>query len=145
MQITNADKKIAKKYLKKTKNNLEQAINEYFSDLGTGSIATSASGGSLNKSLGSLDKKSSMNSLHKKSKQSLFDLYAQDSMIDVDGTQKLLQDLEIDPNDKVFIAISYYFNSPSMCEFNEQGFNKGCSRFGITTIDSFKAALGIRF
>ena len=130
IQVTNADKKMAKKYLKQTKNNLEQAIDEYFQDVQNGVIKNS---------MESL--KTSNSSLHKKAKQNLFDIYANNNVIDLEGTEKLLNDLEINPEDEIFIAISYYFESPSMCEFTEAGFQKGCSKFGITNIESFKQSL----
>ena len=131
IQFTNTNRKIAQKYLKLSKSNVQQAIDIYYNDNPDGTLHKATSGGSINK-------KSSKNV----KKNILFEEYGVDGMIDVDGTQKMLADLGIEPNDPVFIAISYYFDSPSMCEFSVDGFNKGCQKFGISSLDTFKKALG---
>jgi DCN1-like protein 1/2 len=110
IQLTNTDRKTAKHFLKLAKNDLEAAVNLFFSE--------------------DLEKASC-----------IFDAYAQGDMIDVDGTERLLQDLGIDGNDAIFISFSYFLKSPSMCEFERTQFLRGCKELGVTNLDELKQSL----
>ncbi|PIL26029.1 hypothetical protein GSI_11783 [Ganoderma sinense ZZ0214-1] len=126
--------KDARRYLTKYRR-LDQAVDAFYSDPQAG--RPSASTSKLN---------------------SLFDKYKDrdGDDITVDGTIKLCEDLDVNPEDVVLLAVAYELKSPSMGQWSRKGWTDGWKQLGITmvnadpndwsvrrvdTIDGFKATL----
>ncbi|KAI1787336.1 Cullin binding-domain-containing protein [Ganoderma leucocontextum] len=117
--VTGASSKDARRYLTKYRR-LDLAVDAYYSDLQAGKPAASTS--RLN---------------------SLFDRYkdSDGDDITVDGTIKLCEDLAVNPEDVVLLAVAYELKSPSMGEWSRKGWTDGWKQLGVDTIDGFKATL----
>ncbi|OAX36925.1 defective in Cullin neddylation protein 1 [Rhizopogon vinicolor AM-OR11-026] len=119
--ITNASPKDAKRYLDKHQRRLDVAIDAYFQE-SSGGRTTVASTSRLN---------------------ALFDRYKDPSGddISVDGTIQLCQDLQVDPEDVVLLAVAYELKSPRVGEWNRKGWIEGWSRLGCDSTDSMRVTL----
>ncbi|KAJ3302556.1 hypothetical protein HDV03_004872 [Kappamyces sp. JEL0829] len=72
----------------------------------------------------------------------LFDQYKdEDDLIGAEGTEKLCNDLDVDPSDVVTIVLSWHMKCPTMCEFTRRGFSEGCRELGVESIEQLKAAI----
>lgn len=74
----------------------------------------------------------------------LFDKYKDPSGddISIDGTIQLCQDLKVDPENVVLLAVAYELKSPRVGEWNKKGWVEGWSRLGCDTVDGMKDTLG---
>lgn len=50
--------------------------------------------------------------------------------ISIDGTIQLCQDLKVDPENVVLLAVAYELKSPRVGEWNKKGWVEGWSRLG---------------
>ncbi|KAH9476857.1 Defective in cullin neddylation protein 1 [Psilocybe cubensis] len=73
----------------------------------------------------------------------LFDKYKdpEDENITVDGTIKFCEDLEVDPEDVVLLAIAYELKSPRMGQWTRAGWVDGWKAVGADSISGMKYAL----
>jgi len=116
--ITNASPKDAKRYLDKHQRRLDAAIDAYFQE-STGRTTVAASSSKLN---------------------ALFDRYKDrlGDEISVDGTIRLCEDLQVDPEDVVLLAVAYELKSPKVGEWKRKGWIDGWSRLGYDTIEGMR-------
>ncbi|EIM84253.1 DUF298-domain-containing protein [Stereum hirsutum FP-91666 SS1] len=122
--ITSASIKDARKYLDKYKR-VEIAVDAYYNDLSSRPRTTEppASTSKLN---------------------AVFDNYADPNdpdLITVDGTIKLCEDLGVDPEDVVLLAVAYELKSPRMAEWKRQGWIAGWKSVGCDSIATMKTSL----
>jgi len=73
----------------------------------------------------------------------LFDKYKdpEGSDITINGTIQMCEDLEVDPEDVVLLAIAYELKSPKMGEWNKKGWVEGWKRIGCDNVADMKNAL----
>jgi len=73
----------------------------------------------------------------------LFDKYKDpdEDNITVDGTIKFCEDLEVDPEDVVLLAIAYELKSPRLGQWTKQGWIDGWKAIGTDSILGMKSAL----
>ncbi|KAK7688773.1 hypothetical protein QCA50_008312 [Cerrena zonata] len=73
----------------------------------------------------------------------LFDKYKDPDGEDitVDGTIKMCEDLDVDPEDVVLLAIAYELKSPRMGEWTKKGWVEGWKVIGVDSIPAMKTAL----
>ncbi|KAI8913238.1 Cullin binding-domain-containing protein [Gorgonomyces haynaldii] len=62
----------------------------------------------------------------------------EDDEIGVEGTERLCQDLEVDPQDKVMLVIAKHFQCPGMCIWTRKGWIEGMTQLGCDTIEDLK-------
>ncbi|TBU31249.1 Cullin binding-domain-containing protein [Dichomitus squalens] len=117
--VTGASSKDARRYLTKFRR-LDQALDAYYNDPHAGKPVASTS--KLN---------------------ALFDKYKDDDGDDitVDGTIKLCEDLAVNPEDVVLLAVAYELKSPAMGQWQRKGWTDGWKQLGVDTIDGFKTTL----
>ncbi|KAF5334925.1 hypothetical protein D9611_010029 [Ephemerocybe angulata] len=74
---------------------------------------------------------------------SLFDKYkdAEGDEISIDGTIKLCEDLEVDPEDVVMLAVAYELKSPRIGEWSRQGWLDGWKALGVDSLPAMKAVV----
>ncbi|RXW18005.1 hypothetical protein EST38_g7844 [Candolleomyces aberdarensis] len=72
----------------------------------------------------------------------LFDQYKDEGgdEISIDGTIKLCQDLGVDPEDVVMLAVAYELKSPRIGEWNRQGWTEGWKNIGADSLPTMTAA-----
>ncbi|KAL0952666.1 hypothetical protein HGRIS_006909 [Hohenbuehelia grisea] len=78
---------------------------------------------------------------------SLFDTYKDpdSEYITVDGTIKLCEDLSVDPEDVVLLAVAYELKSTKMAEWNKKGWVDGWKSLGCDTISAMRVTImGLR-
>ncbi|RPD63357.1 defective in Cullin neddylation protein 1 [Lentinus tigrinus ALCF2SS1-6] len=109
--------KDARKYLTKYKR-LDLAVDAYYNNPPT--PAPQASTSKLN---------------------ALFDKYKDGDDITIDGTIKLCEDLDVNPEDVVLLAVAYELKSPSMGQWSRKGWVDGWKALGVDTIDGMKTTL----
>ncbi|KAM5530331.1 hypothetical protein V8D89_016002 [Ganoderma adspersum] len=119
ISVTGASSKDARRYLSKYRR-LDQAVDAFYSDPQAGKPSASTS--KLN---------------------SLFDRYkdSDGDDITVDGTIKLCEDLAVNPEDVVLLAVAFELKSPSMGQWSRKGWTDGWKQLGVDTIDGFKGTL----
>ncbi|KAI0791042.1 defective in Cullin neddylation protein 1 [Abortiporus biennis] len=61
--------------------------------------------------------------------------------ITISGTMQFCQDLSVDPEDVVLLAVAMELKSPRMCEWTRKGWVDGWKGLGVDTIPSMKGAL----
>ncbi|KAF8890759.1 Cullin binding-domain-containing protein [Infundibulicybe gibba] len=61
--------------------------------------------------------------------------------ITVDGTLRLCEDLEVDPEDVVLLAVAYELKSPRVGEWGRDGWVAGWKKLGCDTIPAMRDAL----
>jgi len=73
----------------------------------------------------------------------LFDKYkdSDEDEITVDGTIKFCEDLEVDPEDVVLLAVAFELKSPRMGQWTRQGWVDGWKAIGTDSISGMKSAL----
>ncbi|KAJ7258086.1 defective in Cullin neddylation protein 1 [Mycena haematopus] len=73
----------------------------------------------------------------------LFDKYKDPDgdEISVDGTIRLCQDLDVDPEDVVLLAVAFELKSPRVGEWNRPGWLEGWKSIGCDSIPAMKTAL----
>ncbi|KAF9484185.1 defective in Cullin neddylation protein 1 [Pholiota conissans] len=71
----------------------------------------------------------------------LFDSYKDDEDITVNGTIKFCEDLEVDPEDVVLLAIAYELKSPQMGVWKRQGWVDGWKSIGVDSIKGMQGAI----
>ncbi|KAG2117152.1 defective in Cullin neddylation protein 1, partial [Suillus discolor] len=120
--ITGASPKDAKRYLDKHQRRLDAAIDAYYQEGGGRTTVASTS---------------KLNALFEKYKGE----YPSGDEISIDGTIQLCQDLKVDPENVVLLAVAYELKSPRVGEWNKKGWVEGWSRLGCDTIDGMKDAL----
>ncbi|KAL1943222.1 hypothetical protein VTO73DRAFT_4297 [Trametes versicolor] len=118
--VTGASTKDARRYLTKYKR-LDQALDAFYSDPSAGARAT-ASTSKL---------------------AALFDKYKEPDGDDItiDGTIKLCEDLGVDPEDVVLLAVAYELKSPAMGQWTRKGWTEGWKALGVDTIPAMKTTL----
>ncbi|GJE88982.1 defective in Cullin neddylation protein 1 [Phanerochaete sordida] len=118
--VTGASQRDARKYIEKYKGT-EPALNAFYNDMSTRSTAAPSSS-----KLGQL-----------------FDQYkdADGDEISADGTLKFCEDLAVDPEDVVLLAVAYELKSPRMGEWTRKGWVDGWKAVGADSIPTMKTAL----
>ncbi|KAI0062982.1 DUF298-domain-containing protein [Artomyces pyxidatus] len=73
----------------------------------------------------------------------LFDKYKEEDgdAIKIDGTIRLCEDLGVDPEDVVLLAVAYELKSPSVGEWSKKGWIDGWKAIGCDSIAAMQAAL----
>ncbi|PWN46762.1 defective in cullin neddylation protein 1, partial [Violaceomyces palustris] len=130
--ITNATQADAQRLLRSTNYRLEAATDAFFSDPTAMANAAKAAGPSA------ADKKAERESRERLNH--LFDKYKGEreregecgekeerdgDQINIEGSMAMCEDLEISPEDVVFLPISYYLRSPSIGTFNREDYVSG--------------------
>ncbi|KAI0092350.1 hypothetical protein BDY19DRAFT_596216 [Irpex rosettiformis] len=112
--ITGAGARDARKYLEKYGRRVDMAIDAFYND--PAAVRPSHSSGPSTSRL-----------------NQLFDTYKDPDGDDitVDGTIKMCEDLAVDPEDVVLLAVAYELRSPRMGEWNRKGWTEGWKRVGI--------------
>ncbi|KAG1856739.1 defective in Cullin neddylation protein 1 [Suillus subluteus] len=133
--------KDARRYLDKHQRRLDAAIDAYYQEGGSRSTVASTS---------------KLNALFDKYKGEYLPtytiirlslnthVYAADPTgdeISIDGTIQLCQDLKVDPENVVLLAVAYELKSPRVGEWNKKGWVEGWSRLGCDTVDGMKDTL----
>ncbi|CDO68750.1 hypothetical protein BN946_scf184989.g16 [Trametes cinnabarina] len=118
--VTGASTKEARRYLTKYKR-LDQALDAYYNDPSAGARHT-ASTSKLN---------------------ALFDKYKDPDGDDitVNGTIQMCEDLGVDPEDVVLLAVAYELKSPAMGQWTRKGWTEGWKALGVDTIPAMKTTL----
>ncbi|KAF7369734.1 Defective in cullin neddylation protein [Mycena venus] len=125
--VTGASVKDAKKFLEKYKR-VDVAIDAYYGD--PAALASPARPAAVPAA-----STSKLNSLFDKYK----DPHSDD--ITVDGTIKLCEDLAVDPEDVVLLAVAFELKSPRVGEWNRPGWIEGWKNIGCDSIPAMKTAL----
>lgn len=125
--VTGASIKDAKKFLDRHKR-LEVAIDAYYND------PTSLSSTARQQVNTSTPSTSKLNSLFDKYKDTSGDILA-------DGTIKFCQDLEVDPEDVVLLAIAFELKSPRIGQWTKQGWTDGWKSLRCDSIPAMKETL----
>ncbi|KAI0697790.1 defective in Cullin neddylation protein 1 [Cytidiella melzeri] len=122
--VTGATARDARKYLDKYNRRVDVAIDAYYND--PNAHRPSQSSGSSTSKL-----------------NQLFDTYkdADGDEITVDGTIKMCEDLAVDPEDVVMLAVAFELRSPRMAEWTRQGWTEGWKRLGCDNIAAMKVSL----
>ena len=113
-ELTNTSTTTAGRYLDASKYNLEQAVDAYYNKHATKS--SSKSNSKANGKSGSSDK-SQLNTI--------FDQYKDPNnseVIDIDGTLKYLEDLNMDPDDPKSLTLAFLLKSPLVGVFEKDKF-----------------------
>ncbi|KAG9217845.1 hypothetical protein PLEOSDRAFT_1067985 [Pleurotus ostreatus PC15] len=126
--VTGASTRDARKFLEKYKR-VDIAIDAYYND------PNAFSGGSRRNNDSSGPSTSKLNSL--------FDKYKDPDgpEITIDGTIKLCEDLQVDPEDVVMLAVAYELKSPRIGQWNKKGWTDGWKNLGCDSIPGMKVAL----
>ncbi|PCH43160.1 DUF298-domain-containing protein [Wolfiporia cocos MD-104 SS10] len=119
VSVTGASTRDARRYLERHKR-LDAAIDAFYND--PGAARSGASTTKLN---------------------ALFDQYKDPDAeeITVDGTIRLCQDLCVDPEDVVLLAVAYELRSPRMGEWSRKGWVDGWRALGHDTLPAMQGAL----
>ncbi|KAJ3568577.1 hypothetical protein NP233_g5618 [Leucocoprinus birnbaumii] len=129
--ITGASDTVAKRFLKKYKQ-LEAAIDAFYND------PTSASSSSLSNSTSRTLSTAEISRLFNNYK----DKDDKDSQeISFDGTIEFCQDLGVDPEDVVLLALAFELESPRMGIWTKQGWIEGWKRLRCDSLATMKQAL----
>ncbi|KAJ3388854.1 DCN1-like protein 1 [Entophlyctis sp. JEL0112] len=64
-----------------------------------------------------------------------------EDIIGINGTERLCQDLGVDPMDVVTLVLAFYLKCERMCEFSRQGWIEGWTVLRCETLESMKAAI----
>ncbi|KAJ6465690.1 defective in Cullin neddylation protein 1 [Mycena sanguinolenta] len=125
--VTGASVKDAKKFLDKYKR-VDIAVDAYYGDP-TALAATTARPAAPAASTSKLN--------------ALFDKYKDPDAdeITVDGTIRLCQDLGVDPEDVVLLAVAFELKSPRVGEWNRSGWLEGWKNIGCDALPAMKTAL----
>ncbi|KAF8624039.1 hypothetical protein AX15_006062 [Amanita polypyramis BW_CC] len=117
--VTAASSKVARRYLDKHKR-LDAAIDAYYAETNKDRPQVSTS-----------------------KLSALFETYKDPdgSDITIDGTIKLCEDLKVDPEDVVLLAIAYELKSPGIGMWTKQGWVQGWKNIGCDTIEGMQSAL----
>jgi len=126
-KITGASTKDAKRYLDKYKR-ADHAINAYFDNPNEFSQPSTKRGNDA-------DRTSKLNALFDKYKDT------DGESITIDGTIKLCEDLEVNPEDVVLLAVAFELKSPRVGEWNKKEWVDGWKALGCDSIKSMKTAL----
>ncbi|KAJ7868529.1 defective in Cullin neddylation protein 1 [Mycena olivaceomarginata] len=130
--VTGASVKDARKFLEKYKR-VDVAVDAYYNDPTalSSAAATPTRGGPPAASTSKLN--------------ALFDKYkdpdADTDEITVDGTIRLCNDLNVDPEDVVLLAVAYELKSPRVGEWGRKGWVDGWKALGADTIPAMTAVL----
>ncbi|KAF5326693.1 hypothetical protein D9619_004920 [Psilocybe cf. subviscida] len=73
----------------------------------------------------------------------LFEKYRDPEGVDiaVDGTLQLCNDLDVDPEDVVFLSLAYELKSPRMGQWTKQGWIEGWKSIGADSISAMRSVL----
>ncbi|KAF9512840.1 hypothetical protein BS47DRAFT_1330049 [Hydnum rufescens UP504] len=128
-QVTGVSQSEAVRYLKKYNYRIDAALDGLFNDpsaAATLAAAREPSGAQATKKLGEL-----------------FDEYKDNGgeTMTVDGTMAFCQDINLDLDDVVLLALSYELKSPQMGEFSRTGWIEGWKALKCDSRDTMKAAL----
>ncbi|KAJ7896941.1 Cullin binding-domain-containing protein [Mycena leptocephala] len=126
--VTGASVKDAKKFLEKYKR-VDVAIDAYYGDpaaLAATAVRTPAPAAASTSKL-----------------NTLFDKYKDPDGDDitVDGTIRLCQDLAVDPEDVVLLAVAFELKSPRVGEWNKAGWVEGWKNIGCDSLAAMTTAL----
>jgi len=126
--VTGASVKDAKKYLDKYKR-VDVAVDAFYGD---GSLASSSTPAKR------VDSASMTQKL-----DSLFNKYKDEGGddISIEGTISLCEDLGVDPEDVVLLAIAFELKSPRVGEWSRKGWMDGWKSLGCDSVPSMKACL----
>ncbi|ORY51495.1 dcun1d1 protein [Rhizoclosmatium globosum] len=145
--FTGADEKTAAKYLTAAGWKLEQACDQYFQDQSANPSKSKASTSTTSKS-GDKAKIGKLFDIYKgmELKTVLYLLLTHfeemdEDIIGVEGTEKLCQDLEVDPTEAVTLVLANHLKCENMCEFKRNGWVDGWSKLGCETVEDMKKAV----
>lgn len=129
--ITGASVRDAKKFMEKYKR-LDVAVDAYYNDPNQFGTAKQS--------------QSHHQQQHQPSTSKLTTLYdkykdPEGEDITIDGTIQMCQDLGVDPEDIVLLAVAYELKSPSMGRWTKQGWTEGWKALGCDSIPAMKACL----
>ncbi|GJJ14044.1 hypothetical protein Clacol_008301 [Clathrus columnatus] len=126
--VTNASQKDAIKYIQKY-GKAEVAINAYYNDPDV--VSSSGKGSNI----------SGMN----QKLNTLFDKYKalgdDGENISIEGTLKLCEDLAVDPEDVVLLAVAFELKAPGVGEFTREGWRDGWRSLGVDSVTGMKNSL----
>ncbi|KAL5525275.1 DCN1 [Sanghuangporus sanghuang] len=127
--VTGASTKDARKFLEKYKR-LDSAIDNYYND-------PNQFGGGGGSKRAEADRSARLSAI--------FDKYKDPESDDIliDGTIKLCEDLEVNPEDVVLLAIAYELKAPSMGRWTRKGWIDGWRNLGQDTIEGMRKTLSI--
>ncbi|KAI5968887.1 DCN1 [Candida theae] len=131
-ELTGTSTTTAGRYLEASKYNIDQAVDSYFTKHASKSSPNSKSNG----------KSASSNT--DKHLVSLFDEYKDannPNVIDIDGTLKYLDDLQIDPDDVKALTLAFLLKSPSVGVFERDKFISIWQHYKIHDIKSMRKFL----
>ncbi|KAF8214675.1 Cullin binding-domain-containing protein [Mycena galopus ATCC 62051] len=125
--VTGASVKDAKKFLEKYKR-VDVAVDAYYGD--PNALATTAA-------------RSAVPAASTSKLNTLFDKYKDPDSDDitVDGTIRLCQDLGVDPEDVVLLAVAFELKSMNVGEWNRAGWLEGWKNIGCDSTAAMKTAL----
>ncbi|KAL5478987.1 DCN1 [Sanghuangporus weigelae] len=125
--VTGASTKDARKFLEKYKR-LDSAIDNYYND-------PSQFGGGGGSKRAEADRSARLSAI--------FDKYKDPESDDIliDGTIKLCEDLEVNPEDVVLLSIAYELKAPSMGRWTRKGWIDGWRNLGQDTIEGMRKTL----
>ncbi|KAJ3403996.1 hypothetical protein CcCBS67573_g01321 [Chytriomyces confervae] len=134
MSFTGSDEKTATTFLKAAGWKLDQACDAFFQQ----QSATPTFAPTTSTSLP-----------HKRVDQAkltkLFESYkdADENFIGLEGTERLCQDLEVDPMDIVTLILAFHLKCERMCEFKLAGWLEGWSNLQCETLEDMKKAIPV--
>ncbi|KAJ8519287.1 hypothetical protein ONZ45_g3734 [Pleurotus djamor] len=140
-QSTYPETSSARKFLEKHKR-LDIAIDAYYNDPNAFSHSNSNSQrrGGGNNNYGNIREEGPSTSKI----VALFEAYRDpdtEDTISIDGTIKLCEDLQVDPEDVVLLAVAYELKSPRIGEWGRKGWVEGWKGIGCDSLPSMKVAL----
>ncbi|KAJ3015028.1 UNVERIFIED_CONTAM: DCN1-like protein 1 [Siphonaria sp. JEL0065] len=135
--FTGADDKTASEYLTNSGWRVEQACDAYFQNQSENPTPAKASTTAAAPAAGS------KKNVDKSKLSKLFDTYkdADDDIIGVEGTERLCEDLEVDPTDVVTLVLAFHLKCENMCEFSRAGWNEGWAKLNCESLDDMKRAV----
>ncbi|KAF7308027.1 Defective in cullin neddylation protein [Mycena kentingensis (nom. inval.)] len=130
--VTGASVKDAKRFLEKYKR-VDIAVDAYYNDPNAAAATTAA----VSSRQAGHPSASKLNALFDKYK----DPDGTGNEITVDGTIQMCEDLSVNPEDVVLLAVAYELKSPRMGEWTRTGYVEGWKALGCDNLSAMKTAL----
>ncbi|KAJ2992219.1 hypothetical protein HDV02_003205 [Globomyces sp. JEL0801] len=140
ISITGANKSTATKVLKEAAWNVELAVDSYFDNNSNNIPTTTANHSAYDRFFDTY--KGSLYLINIPDPQS--------DLIEVDGTEQLLNDLDLDPASVVTLVLAWHMKCQNMCEFTRdgnfyhdsfKGWRDGCKELDVDSVASLKAKI----
>lgn len=128
--VTGVPTKDAVKFIQKYKR-VDVAIDAFYSDPNAIAAATQAK---------SKSQHAAQNAISRLNE--IFDRYKEQDgdTIGVDGTMKMCEDLQTDPEDVALLAIAFELKSPNVCEWHRKGWTDGWRSLHCDSLQSMREA-----